>query len=155
MATNNIYQSFFDNSPVGFWRTSVADGKFILANLACAKILGYKSVAELLETNAANIYVGKNARSEYLQKLQKEGCIHDYEVEIIRPDGLTAWLSITARQESDFIEGFIEDITQEKESKERLCSLRQQEVEKLGEVQKNIKKRLKDMSIYADSKRNS
>jgi PAS domain S-box-containing protein len=153
--SNDDYRSFFENSPVGFCRTTFADGRFLMANLSCAQLLGYSTVDELLQTKSILMYDDENARLEILDKLKENQNIYKHEVKIQKPDGSVVWIAITAHRISDYIEGFLEDITNEKELKEQISNIRQQEVDKLGEMQKGIKKRLKEISISMDGKRSS
>lgn len=53
------YRSFFENSLDGMYKSTL-DGKYIDANLALVKMLGYKSKEKLLSVNIPNqIYASK------------------------------------------------------------------------------------------------
>lgn len=154
MDISQDYRSYFANSPIGLWKTKAADGQFLMANLSCAKILGYSSVEELLKLKSSELYINGD-RKHLLEEIQTKGSVHDYELQVVRGDGKKIWLSVSAKMEGGYIEGSIEDISHRKENQERLEACCISESNKLNELQQGIKKKIKEISVSIISDRHS
>ena len=122
------YRSIFESAGEGIYQTT-PDGKFLTANPAMARILGFKSPEELIRTRtdiARQGYVDPKRRDEFKRLIEKHGFISGFEYEVYCKDGSTVWVSETARAIRDnkgkiiFYEGFFEDITERKRSEETL-----------------------------------
>ncbi|MEO5960261.1 MAG: PAS domain S-box protein, partial [Opitutaceae bacterium] len=122
------YRSIFENALEGLYVTS-PEGKFLSANTALARMLGYASPAELLtDVNdiGRQIYVGENRRAEFFALVQGADEVTDFESEIVRPDGSKAWISESVRVVRnaagavDRFEGLAIDITQKREAEQAL-----------------------------------
>jgi PAS domain S-box-containing protein len=113
------YRNLVKNLNVGVFRTS-PEGHYLEANLALARIHGYKSEAELLKINASSFYENSEDRKKLFNILKEQGAINNWEVNQIRRDGKKIIVSITARASFDkegnvtWIEGIVEDITERK-----------------------------------------
>jgi len=117
------FRSIFENSMEGIFR-STPDGKFIDANPSMAKILGYQSPAELMESNiniAAQCYASPEDRNTFLNEILTHGKIFKQEGEFKRRDSNLGWGVLSARAIRDkddniaFFEGTFNDITDKKE----------------------------------------
>jgi PAS domain S-box-containing protein len=118
------YQSIFENAVEGLYVTT-PEGRFLSANPALARMLGYATPAELL--TAVNdikrqIYVQPNRRDEFFALIQRSDELSDFESEIYRHDGTTFWISESVRVVRradgtiDHFEGVATDITQRREA---------------------------------------
>ena len=118
------YQLIFENAVEGLYVTT-PDGRFLSANPALARIIGYESPAALIR--AVNdiqrqIYVRPNRRDEFFALIQQSDELIDFESEIRRRDGSTCWLSESVRVvrnpdgSIDHFEGVATDITQRREA---------------------------------------
>lgn len=121
------YRQFIENQPVGMYRTSVkGGGRFVMANSALAKLLGYPSVASLLKTPVINIYQQPEIRKQMLVKLIKEDRISGLELEGKKRDGSPLFMNMALQlirdsQGNPFqIDGTIEDITARKQAEAAL-----------------------------------
>ena len=106
----------FDNSVEGIFQ-STADGRFITMNKAFAEILGYADEKELTEIDIKDLYVNADERHERIRKLRKEGCVKDYQIELRKKDGKSAFIRLSDRLVKDenggqYMEGNIQDITE-------------------------------------------
>ena len=119
------YQSSIDNMVTGFLRTDPV-GRVVAANPAIARILGYSSPEEMVETitDIANqVFVSPATRSSFRQQVE-EGFMEGHEVEVRRKDGTTRWLLANARAlrgdsgEILYYEGTSHDITERKWAEE-------------------------------------
>jgi len=121
------YRSIFENAVEGIFQTT-ADGRFISANPALARMLGFDSPEELIRvrTNIADDhYVNPRSRKEFEQVMQENGFIFNFELEVYRKDRSKIWLSENVRAVRDaqgsilFYEGASEDITDRKRAEAR------------------------------------
>jgi PAS domain S-box-containing protein len=115
------YRSIFENATFGIFQTT-PDGRFVTANPALARMLGYESPEALL---SAGIdlekvgYVGPGRRAEFRRLLAENGIIERFESQIYRRDGSRIWISENVRVTRDakgdvLYEGTNEDITSRK-----------------------------------------
>ncbi len=118
------YRTIVENAAGGIYQLT-PEGRYLSANPAMARILGYGSAHDILKDiqNAhQQIYVDQRARSECLNELRSDGLIKNVEVQVRRKGGDVIWVNENARAVRDddgnilYFEGSIEDITQRKES---------------------------------------
>jgi len=122
------YRDIFENATEGIYQSTSA-GLFITANAALARMTGYDSPEELIESvkNIENqLYVHPEDRKRILEIVEAKGFVDGFEVEFFKKDGSTFWVVINAHTVKDeegkflFIEGLIEDITIRKYAEEDL-----------------------------------
>jgi PAS domain S-box-containing protein len=122
------YRSIFENAQEGIFR-STPDGKMIMANQAMAKMFGYESPEELMTgiTDVARQhYVNPEDRRKLKEMIEEHGFIKGYEAKLYRKDGSIIWISMTMRAiraekgQIIYYDGMDEDITNQKESAERI-----------------------------------
>jgi PAS domain S-box-containing protein/putative nucleotidyltransferase with HDIG domain len=93
-----------------------------------ARILGYDSPEELINgvTDIAHqVYADPEERAKFIKMMEQQGFAKNCEARFRRKDGSIIWVSRTMQLVHDekgqiLYEGFVEDITQRKESVERL-----------------------------------
>ncbi len=122
------YRSIFDNAAEGIFQ-STPEGKFLTANPAMARILGFSSPEELIRerTNITRqSYVHQEKREEFKRLMEQQNTISGFEYEVPRKDGSVAWVSETAQAVRDATgrivryEGIFIDITERKRAEEAL-----------------------------------
>ena len=122
------YRSIFLNAIEGIFQTT-PDGRYLRANPALAKILGYDSRQELIEQITdiqQQIYVDPEQRQEFIRRLADRGAVEGFEYQVYRRDRSKIWISENARTVRNgmgkllYYEGTIEDITQRKQAREQL-----------------------------------
>ncbi|HPN10192.1 MAG TPA: PAS domain S-box protein [Syntrophales bacterium] len=122
------YRDIFENAQEGIYQTT-CEGRFLMANQAMARILGYDTPEELLDEQtdlARRIYVNPEERTKVIEQVQREGVVRGQEIQFYRNDGRKIWISRTMRIVRDeqnnepYLEGIVEDITEKKESVDRL-----------------------------------
>ena len=120
------YRSIFDNATEGIFQTA-PDGRVLIANPALARILGYDTPAEFIESNAnisANIYINPVERIEFLNLIKQKGSIKGFEFQAYRKDSSIIDASINANIVLDengeirYIQGILEDVTEKKRMEE-------------------------------------
>lgn len=151
------YKSIFDNSIEGIFQTTKS-GKYLTANPALAHIYGYSSAAELMESIgdiATELYVDKNRRREFINKIIQDGKIEHFESEIYRKDKKKIWISETARVVRDnsgrikYFEGHVIDITEKKQSENQLIETNER-VNSLNQFNRKIIDGIRDEVIVID-----
>ncbi len=124
------YRSIFENAVEGIYQISLK-GRFISANPAMARIIGYSSPEEVIK-NIKHVYSQLFVNSRYPQflmdMLADEGEVSGFECEIYRKDNQIIWISMCAaliRDRDDqpaAIEGTVIDITKRKMAENALKS---------------------------------
>ena len=130
------YRNIFENAMEGIYQ-STTKGRFITANAALARMAGYDSPEELIgsvQDISTQLYVYPEDRKRFMEIIDANGFVDDFEVEFYKKDGSTFWVVIDARTVRDeqgnilYNEGLIEDITirkyAEKQLQQTLESLR-------------------------------
>ncbi|MEY2585206.1 MAG: hypothetical protein QOD80_1232, partial [Verrucomicrobiota bacterium] len=116
------YRGIFENAVEGIFQNT-PDGRFVSANPALARMLGFESPEELISARQ-NIerqgYVDPAMRNAFREKLESEGVLTGFEYEVYRKDGSKIWVSENTRIVSDrkgqplYYEGSVQDITERK-----------------------------------------
>lgn len=122
------YRSIFENSVVGIFQTS-ADGHYLAANRALARIYGYASAQALVSSLcdiASRLYVDPGRRDEFARLIREQGQVSDFESEVYRADGRRIWIAENAHAVRDpagellYYEGTVEDISERRQYQVRL-----------------------------------
>ena len=101
-------------------------GRFLDANPALLEIFGMKSLEELQRYEVPQLLADPGRRKEELAILANEGSVREFELEIVRPDGLRRTVLDTTYQVRDpetgevAFHGVLFDITRRKELEDRL-----------------------------------
>ena len=128
VAEKENYYGIFDHLIEGIFRTT-PDGRYIMANIALARIYGYNSPAELMAniTDIAHrLYVEPKRRDEFVELMQGNDVITGFESKIYRKDQTVIWISENCRAVRDpegkvlYYEGTVEDITERKYAEEQI-----------------------------------
>ena len=113
------YRNIFEHAVEGIFQTT-PDGRFIRANPALARMLGYATPDELIRTltNIGHqLYVDPQRRLDFMRLLAEQGQVSGFLSQVYRKDGQTIWQSVSARAVRDeagrllYYEGTVEDIT--------------------------------------------
>lgn len=116
------YRSIFENAVEGIFQTT-PEGRYITVNPMLAKIYGYSSPQQMIETLTdieQQLYVDKDRRRLFVQHMLINGAIIGYESAVRKKDGSVIWISESARtiydREGNVVgfEGTVEDITERK-----------------------------------------
>src|SRR6266404_2535154 len=122
------YRDIFENANEGIFQTT-PDGRFLTANPALARILGFETPEQLINerTNiASQQYADSARRDEFKRLLETRGIVRGFEYEAFRKDGSRIWISDSVRvvRKADgtilYYEGIAEDITERKSAEREL-----------------------------------
>lgn len=119
------YRDIFEHSAEGIFQFD-PDGGMAACNPALARILGYASVEEVLSERGdlfRRIQARQEDRLEFLRQLARMGQVFDFEMQVVRHDGRTTWLSLNARAVLENgrlvrVEGAARDITDRKRAED-------------------------------------
>ncbi len=129
------YRGIFENAVEGIFQSTV-DGRFVTANPALARMFGYETSEELMESITSigeQLYVDPERRAEFDRLVQGEGLVRGFESQMRRKDGGVVWASVSARAlwsgggEFTGYEGTLEDITARKNAEQALREIREVE----------------------------
>lgn len=132
--SESSWRRIIDGALEGFFQSD-AEGHFIRANQAMAKILGYDSAEELIKSSeplASTLYVEPGKREEYKKMMQEKGEVRGFLFQARRRDGTTCWLLENARAITDrkgkllYYEGYVQDVTNAKKTAENLMETKAQ-----------------------------
>ncbi|MGB8953677.1 MAG: PAS domain S-box protein [Candidatus Aminicenantales bacterium] len=126
------YRNLFENAVEGIFQKS-PEGRFIVANPAMTRILGYSSPEELISGLGdikSQIYVHEEIRLEFGKLIEKQGEVRNFEYQGYRKDGSIVWISENVRTVKDsegnllYYEGTAQDITERKKAEELIQAQR-------------------------------
>ena len=123
--SQELYHSLFDGVPVGLYRT-MPRGEILDANLALQDMLGYPDRDSLLTVNLVDLYANPEDRKRWEALMEGEEIVRGFEAPFRRYDGAEIWIRDTCRAVRQgngralYHEGMIEDITERKQTEERL-----------------------------------
>ena len=124
----------------GIYQTT-PDGKYISANPALARMLGFDSPQELISTREeiwTQEYVKPEMHAEFTKTIEERGVVQNFEYEAYRKDGKIIWVSKNARVVRDsrgqtlYFEGTVEDISGRRELEQQLRQM--QKIEAVGRL---------------------
>ncbi|MBW2597435.1 MAG: sigma 54-interacting transcriptional regulator [Deltaproteobacteria bacterium] len=153
------YRQIFENAVDGIYQTT-PQGRFVSANPAMARILGYDSAQELMATVkniSKQLYISKKVRDDFIRLLKTQKEVSGFETQFYRKDGTQIWVSVHARLVFDregtliLIEGIMTDITQQKRETEELQQRESYLREENIRLRSNIKDRYKFGNIIGKS----
>jgi PAS domain S-box-containing protein len=121
-ASEQRYERLFEQSLAGIYRTT-PEGRILECNEAFARLFGYESRRDLLESSAVALYESPESRQRFLEALREKGTLVAYESRSRRKDGTLFWSLEHASLlpgPPEIIEGTIVDISERKEAEEAL-----------------------------------
>jgi PAS domain S-box-containing protein len=122
------FRSIFENAAEGIFQAT-PEGRFITANPALARMLGYASPQELIESVTdikKQVFVQPGQRSEIRKLSEQAGVVRGFEIQAYRKDGTKIWLMGNQRVVHGeagrilYYEGNFEEITERRRAEEAL-----------------------------------
>lgn len=129
--TESAFESLRSNVPLALYRSTL-DGYLLYANPSYLEMFGFEQLEQALEKPIRDYYVRPEEREALLDKLNENGLVRNYEIELLRKDGSSFWGSFNIRaifnSDSDhlFQDGIIADITELKKAREELIKAKEE-----------------------------
>lgn len=123
------YRLIFENAVMGIYKSTLGTGRHIEVNPELARIYGYESPKDLLESItdiSHQLYVNPERRLELIKSLKENGETIGFESQLYQKNGNLIWISENARAvtnssgEIKFIVGTVKDITERKLAEEKM-----------------------------------
>jgi len=126
------YRSIFERATEGIFQAT-PEGRYITANPALAKILGYTCPEDLMEqvrNIGQQLYVEPTRQEELAALIQRYDTLSDFQSQVYRQDGSIIWIVEnidTVKDEAGkllYYEGTVSDITEQKQAEVALTRAR-------------------------------
>jgi PAS domain S-box-containing protein len=138
------YQALFERAPLGIVLTT-PEGSILATNESLLEITGYTQ-AELLSINVGQVYQNLEDRARFLERLNTEGFVPHYGVQLKRKDGTPYYAnlhgSLIRRDDEDVVLTMVEDVT-ERRQVEAALERHNHALQALHQVSLNIGSELK------------
>jgi len=134
------YRSIFENAVDGIYQTT-PDGKYVSANPALVRMLGFDSADDLIVSHTdigQKEYVDPERRAEFVQLMEQYSFVQSFEYQVYRKDRKIIWVSENAHVVRNaegrilYFEGTVQDITQQRELEQQLRHM--QKIEAIGRL---------------------
>ena len=112
------FRAIFDNSSDGIFQ-STPKGKFLTANKALVKMLGFENLDDLMITKVTDYYKDKTVREKLLQEIKKHDFVENFIATLVDKNNKELIVRMNVRAVADdlpdnfFLEGTIRDVTDE------------------------------------------
>ncbi|QJE74302.1 PAS domain-containing sensor histidine kinase [Aerophototrophica crusticola] len=115
--------------------TTTPDGRFVSANPALVRLLGFRDEGDLVSTlrdTARQLYVDPHRREAFVRAVLEGGSVTGFAAEVRRKDGSTLWMELTARAVRDVagrlvaFQGTAQDVTERHRAAEALRHAKEQ-----------------------------
>jgi PAS domain S-box-containing protein len=119
------YRTLFEGVPVGLFRATLS-GQILDANPALIRLLGFPSRESLMAVNLREIHADPKSRRLFLERLEREGEVHELVLQWKRYGGQIITVRQGARPVRDasgrllHYEGVVEDITESERARHEL-----------------------------------
>ncbi|WP_243312022.1 PAS domain-containing sensor histidine kinase [Fundidesulfovibrio agrisoli] len=119
------YRSVIENIPDVYYRTDAA-GNLIMLSPSVLPLLRYDSLDQLLGRSNAGFWEHPEQREAFMELINRQGEVRDYEVSLLRSDGIPVVVSTSSKLFRDCtgavagIEGIFRDISTRKQAERSL-----------------------------------
>jgi PAS domain S-box-containing protein len=146
------YRSIFKNAVIGIYR-STPQGQFLAVNPTFVRIFGYESPRQIIDMGrgaAEQLYVRREQRRAFQQLMERHGQVDGLSSEACRRDGTKIWIKENARAVRGskgrvaYYEGFVRDITTEREAEEASKQAARRVIEAQEEERRRVARGLHD-----------
>ncbi len=126
------YRSIFENSTEGIFQTT-PNGDYLSVNPALVRIYGYQSPEDLIShlSNHNQRYLELDRQAAFVQLINQDDRVSDFESQVYRQDGSVVWISESAVAVRDqdgsllFYVGTVQDIDDRKRTAQELYNAKE------------------------------
>jgi len=115
MVSEAKYRDIVESSLVGVFSRSL-HGIMLYSNEAFAKILEFDKASDIMGSSSHNFYLNHDARRAFLDKLQADGFVKNFESDLVTAKGNIKTVEVTAKLRENIITGMMYDITDRKKA---------------------------------------
>ena len=112
-ASEKEYRDLVDNALLGIYKAD-KNGNILFANDSIIKMFGYDSKEDIKNFNISSLYKNLDDRDIILNKLNKDGKLEEYEVEMVKKNGYVLNIMASATMNGETISGMTMNITDQK-----------------------------------------
>jgi two-component system, cell cycle sensor histidine kinase and response regulator CckA len=119
------YREMFDENLAGLY-VSTPEGRLLACNAAYARIFRFSSIEDALSASPITLYPHPDVRNRFLERLQRERKLENYEMHLVRRDGTSAFIvenvigKFDERGELVEFHGYVFDETKRRELEQQL-----------------------------------
>lgn len=144
----------FADALEGIFRAS-PEGRFLVANPAAARILGYNSTQEFvaaINDVEQQIWETPEERQMVMGMIAERGTLRGHECKFRKKDGSTVWVSLniqttaTSDGQTEYYQGYFEDITEVRRDREAL----EETYRKLARSMESLKRRSEEITSLSE-----
>jgi PAS domain S-box-containing protein len=125
------FRTLINNINIAVCRTSPS-GRYLQANPAMAKMLGYDTTELLMQAPVSDLYRNVEDRKRFFEKLQVKGAVKDVELMMQKKDKTPIWVSVSVTAQYDekhaikWVDSVLEDITERKQAQDAIFKLNEE-----------------------------
>ncbi len=142
------YHNLVDNVIVGVYKTSI-EGDLIFGNEAMLKIMEFEG--DYTKLNVKGFYKNPSDRELFLDQMNKEGEVRDFETELISSKGKQLNVIINAKIIGKNMTGMILDITERKKAEKEVLKLKENLEIQVAEKTKELNEKIADLERFYDA----
>lgn len=152
------FRSIFENSVEGIFQVSY-QGNFLAVNPAMATMLGYDSPVKFMKTirgSEQQLFKDPARIQEILGLLKGQDILRGIQVQLIRKDRKSIWISFNAKAYRDkagdvrYLEGFLSDITEQRRSERALKQSHEELENRVDERTRELSDRVMELELRND-----
>lgn len=130
--SEEIHRSLVEECPFGIYRLNLATSRFEQANPVLLRTIGY-TIEELSSISISSLYAKPSDRDRFLSELYSTGRVPNFETHFRKKDGgiirvsLSGYLCTDSEAGYQYVQGYILDITRQRQLEEELGQARRME----------------------------
>jgi PAS domain S-box-containing protein len=113
------YRDLVDNALLGIYKAD-QEGNIIFVNNSIVKMFGYDSKEEIENINITTLYKNLSDRENILKKLEENGKLVEYDVEMVKKSGEILNILASATLDGNTVSGMTMDVTEKRKAQNQI-----------------------------------